>query len=744
MQAQGQPPSFPRQHATTRRFTLGAPRNFSVTADGETVVFLRSKAGDDPTLCLWAFDVATGTERLVADPATFGDDGSDLSAAERARRERARESAEGIVAYSIDRAGKRIAFTVNGGLHVVDPASGHRVVLPTTGSVFDPVIDPTGQRVAYVSESGPADDPAWSPGLWHVAADGSEQPVLAGGDPSPLVSWGRAEFIAAEEMGRSRGVWWSPDGRHLLAERVDEEPVDRWWIADPANPDREPTEVRYPAAGTTNASVTLMLVSIDDAGREPVPVPWATVATEYLADVIWAEGHDPLIVRQSRDQRTVELVEFVGLTDPTPAPAPTPTVRRTITDDTWVELIPGSPRWLGDHLLTVEDTATNRALCLDGRPVTGDDVQVRSIVGLRSGNAGDDVLITASLDDPAEVLTMAVSVDPTSAGAATLLDGTPGVHTLRHGGGTTVTVSANATEPGSRCTVRTSGGDVVGTIENRSATPLVTAAPLFFSAGPRALRSALFLPTGTTVDSALAPASLPILMDPYGGPHAQRVLKNHNSHLVSQWFADQGFAVIVTDGAGTPGRGPRFEREVWGDLAGPVLDDQIAAIDHAVATWPFLDHERVGIRGWSFGGYLAALAVLRRPDRFHAAVAGAPVTTWNLYDTHYTERYLGHPDAHPEHYETSDLLVEVERAEGKPNQPLLLIHGLADDNVVAAHTLRLSSILLAAGRAHTVLPLSGVTHMTPQEVVAENLLLLQKDFLAASLNRNDGADSPGA
>jgi dipeptidyl-peptidase-4 len=223
---------------------------------------------------------------------------------------------------------------------------------------------------------------------------------------------------------------------------------------------------------------------------------------------------------------------------------------------------------------------------------------------------------------------------------------------------------------------------------------------------------------------------LPVLMDPYGGPHVQRVLSARGAYLTSQWFADQGFAVVVADGRGTPGRGPTYERAVFGDLATPALEDQVAALSLAVAAHPELDTSRVGIRGWSFGGYLAALAVLRRPDVFHAAVAGAPVTDWALYDTHYTERYLGDPNTDPGAYQRSSLLADAPAL----RRPLLLIHGLADDNVVAAHTLRLSSALLAAGRQHSVLPLSGVTHMTPQEEVAENLLLLQVDFLRTALS----------
>ena len=208
-------------------------------------------------------------------------------------------------------------------------------------------------------------------------------------------------------------------------------------------------------------------------------------------------------------------------------------------------------------------------------------------------------------------------------------------------------------------------------------------------------------------------------------------MRSHNAFCASQWFADQGFAVVVADGRGTPGRGTDHERAVLRDLAIGVLDDQVAALHAAAERHPELDLNRVAIRGWSFGGYLSALAVMHRPDVFHAAIAGAPVTEWRLYDTCYTERYLGDPGEHPEVYDANSLLPRA----GDLARPLLLIHGLADDNVVAAHTLRLSSALLAAGKPHEVLPLVGVTHMTPQEVVAEHLLLHQLDFLRRSLAR---------
>jgi dipeptidyl-peptidase-4 len=196
------------------------------------------------------------------------------------------------------------------------------------------------------------------------------------------------------------------------------------------------------------------------------------------------------------------------------------------------------------------------------------------------------------------------------------------------------------------------------------------------------------------------------------------------AYCSDQWLANQGFAVVITDNRGTPSRGPEFEYAVHNDLAHLVLGDQISALTELARQFPDLDLSRVGIHGWSFGGYLAALAVLLRPDVFHAAVAGAPVTDWSLYDTAYSERYLGMPEENPHVYSATSLL---NKAEGL-RSPLLIIHGLADDNVLAAHTLQLSSALLEAGKDHSVLPLSGVTHMTPQEVIAENLLLTELRF----------------
>jgi dipeptidyl-peptidase-4 len=350
---------------------------------------------------------------------------------------------------------------------------------------------------------------------------------------------------------------------------------------------------------------------------------------------------------------------------------------------------------------------------VDGKPVTGDGVQIREVLG----TDGDSVFFVASQEPTEEHVWC---YDP-ERGAVAISVG-PGVHTGCAAGGTLVLVSH--TEAGRTITV-SRPGQPQATIVSHQAEPLLIPRITWLTAGPRGIRTALLLPSWHEPGSA----RLPVLMDPYGGPHGQRVLASADAFGTSQWFAEQGFAVVVADGRGTPGRGPQWDRAVAGDLAGPVLQDQVDALAAVAEECADLDLTKVAIRGWSFGGYLSALAVLRRPDVFHAAIAGAPVTDWRLYDTHYTERYLGHPDENAAAYDQSSLLLDAHRL----TRPLLIIHGLADDNVVVAHTLRLSSALLAAGRPHYVLPLSGVTHMAAQEEVAENMLLLQVDFLRTAL-----------
>jgi dipeptidyl-peptidase 4 len=698
--------SFPKQHARTQRFTLGAPRAFSPSPDGERIAFLRSPSGTERTNLLWVLDTTSGESRIAADPrALLAGADEELSPEERARRERSREGSAGIVGYAVDQAVELAAFALSGRLFVAELRAGTTRELPVPGPVVDPRPSPDGRLVAYVAHDA----------LRIVGADGTDDRAVA--EPSGADdSWGLAEFIAAEEMGRTRGFWWSPDGDQLLAAHVDTSPVRRWWIADPAQPSHPPTEVGYPAAGTPNAEVALALIGLDGSRTE---VAWDRERYPYLARVHWSAAGPPLLLAQSRDQRTQVHLSV------DPATGETTTVLSE-TDPVWLELFPGAPAWSSDGaLVRIADRADARVLMVADRALTDARLHVRAVLDVSE----DGILVSASAgagaDDPeiGQAHVYRVGDD-----GLERLSRTPGVHSAVRGGPLTVLSSASMERPGALVRVLRDGKEITQ-IASYAEQPVLTARPTLVDAGERRIPAAVVLPTGYRE----ADGPLPVLMDPYGGPHGQRVVATHNAHLTSQWFADQGFAVIVADGRGTPGRSPAWEKSIAGDFAGATLDDQIDALRALAAAYP-LDLSRVGIRGWSYGGYLAALAVLRRPDVFHAGVAGAPVTDWRLYDTHYTERYLGHPAECGQQYDANSLVTEGGlSAPAEPARPLMIIHGLADDNVVAAHTLRFSSALLAAGRPHEVLPLSGVTHMTPQEQVAENLLLLQVDFLKKSL-----------
>ncbi|MFI5478872.1 prolyl oligopeptidase family serine peptidase [Streptomyces rubiginosohelvolus] len=697
--------SFPRQHARTQRFTLGAPRAFTVSPDETRVIFLRSTSGTDRTTRLWVLDPVTGEERMAADPdVLLGGSAEKLSAQERARRERTREGSSGIVSYAVDAAAELAAFALSGKVYVAELRAGTARALPVPGPVIDPRPSPDGRRIAYVAKGA----------LRVVDATGEGDRALAEPEDSQ-VTYGLAEFIAAEEMHRYRGFWWSPESDRLLVARADESPVQRWYIADPAHPGRKPAEVAYPAAGTPNAEVRLFVM---DLAGDRTEVVWDREAFPYLAQVHWSSAGAPLLLVQARDQRSQRYLAVDPKTGAT-------RVVHVDEDPVWLDLFPGVPAWAPDgRLVRIADEGGARVLAVGDRPLTGSQLHVQAVLDIGES----DILISAVAgEDAVEPEIGQIHVYRVNELGIERISEGVGVHSAVRSGALSVVVSAVPEEPGTAAWVVRDGKRLVR-IASFAQEPVLTARVTLTEGGARRIPCAVLLPS----DYQESDGPLPVLMDPYGGPHGRRVVAAHNPHLTSQWFADQGFAVVVADGRGAPGRSPAWEKAVRDNLV-LTMEDQVEALHGLADRFP-LDLSRVAIRGWSFGGYLAGLAVLRRPDVFHAAVVGAPVTDQRLYDTHYTERYLGDPAKQPEVYAYNSLLTDDGLSEAADEiRPMMIVHGLADDNVVVAHALRLSSALLAAGRPHEVLPLSGVTHMTPQEQVAENLLLLQVDFLKRSL-----------
>ena len=526
-------------------------------------------------------------------------------------------------------------------------------------------------------------------------------------------------------------------------------------------------------------------------------VQWDHETYEYLAAVSWTSGHEPIILVQDRLQQHDQVlaihvgepiatmrdaengftddegdqVETFSIAIPEYAEGERPGSTRVLEEHSnayWLDLIYGTPAFTPNGRLICAmddmDADTNR-LTVDGVPFTPAGLQVREVLNVTD----DDVLCVVQRtpellpDDSLPFLWQSNAADHDARSfdvVSIRYDGTwepltyaPGQWTMsRAGNGCVVTGRDmdDATVQMQHCmniaTTDENGTDVasmvVAPIENHAETPGFTPNVHFTRLGERGLYTAIVLPSAS---SEYAHAdTLPVLMKPYGGPGFQQVVESQSFYWDAQWWADQGYIVVTADGRGTTGRGPKWDRAIYETMKSVTLEDQVDAVralpealatlaaqenkESSEATIPQPDLNRVAMIGWSYGGFLSALAVLEAPETFAAACAGAPPTDWTLYDTHYTERYLG---LDPAVYERNSIISDAPQLD----RPLMLIHGFADDNVTIAHSLRLSQALMAAGRKHTFLPLTGITHMTNDETVAENLLILQRDFLAEALER---------
>ncbi|QMU79712.1 prolyl oligopeptidase family serine peptidase [Streptacidiphilus sp. PB12-B1b] len=788
---------FPGQFARTRRFSSGVPQGFVVSADGERVLFLRSVSGTDARGVLWLYQ--GGRERALAKPA--GGAGVEAYAADREAVVVAYTVGGELWTVRTDGGAARRLPTPGPAADPRPSPDGTLIAYAAGGALRVVRADGTQDR-ALTGPDAEADAPgAKGPGSEGTGAKGpGSERIGSEGE----VTYGLPDYTARASIGRSRGYWWSPGSDALLVTRVDTAGVQRRYIADPVHPDRPPRSVPYPAAGTPNARTSLLLVDVDgrcvpvrlpqsadaepgagegpgtgaergvgaeqsagagrgaDAGQgagaeqgegaEPNPgaelgggagqsagAEHAEVAeqpgagaglggdagqsagdgwrwgqgVEYLVAAEWG-GAGPVVAVQSRDQRTVLVLRA------DPATGEVAAVAR-LSDDAWVDVTPGTPLHTASGVPVLPCVrGDDRGIRVGDRP-TPAGLQVRAVLGA----VGERVMFTASAD-PLQTHVWAYSPE----GGFEQLSAAAGVHTAAAGGDTVVLDSR--TPDGHTVTVLRAGRPA-GSIAVLAERPSVVPRPVHLTLGRRELRSRLHLPSWHRPGSG----PLPVLLSPYAGPAMQLVtLAQGWQPAVCQWFAEQGFAVLVADGRGTPGRGVAWQRAILGDRLRPVLDDQVDALHAAAERHPDLDLGRVAIRGWSFSGYLAAGAVLLRPDVFHAAVAGAAPAERRLYDSYWEERFLGHPDVQPDAYERCSLLPLAHRLA----RPLMLVHGLADDNVYPAHTLRLSAALLAAGRPHTVLPLPGTGHLVAREGVADNLLRLERDFLVQAL----GVELPSA
>jgi dipeptidyl-peptidase-4 len=574
---------FPELSTRTGGFRHGAPHAVTVGADGARVVFLRSAGPHDPAPSLWVRTVATGAERPASPP--------------------------GIAGYATDRLAEVAAYVLHGRLHRADLRTGEVRELDTAEPPREPRPDPTGRHIGYVTATGC---------LRVTGPDGGDE-LLAGEpgggwrDPGG-VTWGLPDAAAAE-FGRTRGWWWSPDGRQILAER---------------------------AAG----SVSLHLLDLDGGW---VDVHWDRETYPYVVDVHWGDVGGPLITVLRRMQQHGLVLSVDPRTGETQ-------VHAELADARWVEPVRGTPRHLPDGRVLVggelaHDGFDARCLFADGSLLTPPGLYVRRVVGVlprsNAPAAGPDLVVEGTDGDPAvqEVFRVRSALGGGSAEARKVTT-VPGWYTAAIGGDVLVV------DDGRECVVWR-GETRVGALESHAAPLPYAPEPALERVTDRRLPAAVLYPRRHLIGR-----ELPVLLALGDGPGHQQVTLQRAGWQERQWWADAGFAVVTVDGRGTPGVAPSFEKVVHRRLADIALADLTDALLALVGKHPDLDLDRIAVRGTGLGGWLAALAVARRPEFFRCAAARGPVVDWERLPRPFAERYLGRAGDSPDVYAHHSLLAE--------------------------------------------------------------------------------------
>lgn len=706
-------PAFLEAYSKTRSYRLGQPVKAEITKDEKSVLFLRA-GPRDPKQSLFEMDLQTGAVRELVRPEAVLAGPETVDPLERARRERLRISSGGLTSYQLAEDGSKVLFSLSGRLFLCARPSGQITELPIgPGGAFDARLSPDGKRVAFVRNHDV-----------YVLTLGNKAPVAVTTGGSEEETHGEAEFIAAEELDRTRGYFWSPDSQSLLFEIADLRKVERLAISDPAQPGKEPDRPRYPRPGKANADVRLGLVSA--AGGAVRAVEWDRARYPYLAVVSWNKAGPPTLYVLDRLQKRGALIALDPKTHKT-------RVLLEEYDEAWLNFDPQLPAWVGNTGSFVWSSERRGAPRLElrnergavVRELTADTLGLRSFVHL-DANAG--VAYVAAGARPEETQLHAVPI--TSPGETRRVAGADaGVLRASFGASSRLFTTHQATLRAMPThAVMATDGSMVRAIPSVAEAPASLPTPEIMTVGPDQLRVSVVKPRNfdPTRNYALLDAA-------YAGPHRQVVIADLTRYLHAAWLADATGAVVVgLDARGTPGRGRAWERAIAGKLGDVPLQGHVDGISTLLKELPSVDPARVGVYGWSFGGYFSALAVLRHPELYRAGMAGAPPADWRDYDTAYTERYLGLPADQATAYDNASLLVQAARAQGEP-RPLLIVHGTADDNVYFFNSLKLVSALDAAGRPYRFMPLSGITHQLADPALHERVWRQAAEFFRTEL-----------
>ncbi|HVI01048.1 MAG TPA: DPP IV N-terminal domain-containing protein [Enhygromyxa sp.] len=734
------------------------PGSIGFSPDGKWLTWLDSP---DDSLSRELFAAAIddagqlGAVRRVVEPPGGGVSEDKLSPEEKLARERQRMLALGVTSYAWARAHDRMLIPLTGEIWLQDGVDAKlRLLVGKTEDprpALDPTLSPDGQQVAFVRGGE----------LWVVPADGSAAPkqVTTGGAELGR-SRGLAEYIAAEEMDRHRGYWWSPDGGQLAFVEVDETHIPAYRIIHQGK-DAVGGEAQedhgYPFAGRDNARVRLGVV---EAKGGPIrwlelTVPeWAKRGGEwcsdpasdfYLARVDWKP--DGSLCAQIQDRRQLELRLVCFAKDASQG--------QTILSERseiWINLhhvfepleldeatAAAHPEQVGAFVWASEKTGFLHLYlhAADGRELaqlTSGEWMVEGVVEI--DEAAQKLWFMATREDPRERHLYEVGFDGQNLRKLTDAEGMHGAAIDRQHR-FFIDSWSNATTPPTIELRSLADGKLLETLHPSEHSPIDARiakleleppelVELSAADGKAKLYGAIYKPDPTLH----GPGPYPTVVSVYGGPHAQRVSDSWGLtvDLRAQYLRDRGYLVFKLDNRGSARRGLAFEGALRHDMGNVEVQDQVAGVEWLVAQG-LSDPKRVAIYGWSYGGYMAAMALARAPETFQVAIAGAPVTHWDGYDTHYTERYMGLPQENPEGYQRSSVMAHVDGMRGK----LLLVHGLIDENVHFRHTARLINALIAAGKDYRLELYPDERH-TPRRL-ADRVYMERRifDFLASNL-----------
>ena len=674
----------------------------AISPDGSRVTFLQGKADDRFQLDLWEYAIAEGERRLLVDSAVVLPGEEVLSDEEKARRERQRIAAfRGIVEYQWAPDGKALLFPLGGELYLYDLGEGVdnpvRKLTSGTGFATDPKVSPRGGYVSFVRDRN----------LWVIdLATGRERALTT--DGSEVIGNGVAEFVADEEMGRHTGYWWAPDDSAIAFARIDESPVPIQRRPEVYADRTEIVEQRYPAAGDPNVRISLHVATLRDGRRTDIDLgPEADI---YLARVNWRGADRLTFQRQSRDQRRLDLVEATLATG-------RQRVLLTETSRTWVPLHDGLRFLADDRFLWLSERSGFEHLYLhdaDGKPLralTSGEWTVEALLGV--DEAAGLAYVAGTRDSPLENHVYAV---PLAGGEPRRLTAQPGMHQAVFSANAAVFVDqwSNPETPPQTELLRADGTKLATLVANDLTDPAHPYAPYLAAHRPVEFGE-LQAASGETLHYSLVkPAGFdpakkyPVVVYVYGGPAAQTVTRawpGRADALFNQYLAQNGYVVFSLDNRGTPRRGAKFGGALYGKQGTVEVEDQKLGVDF-LRRQPWVDGARIGVHGWSNGGYMTLMLLAQASDHYACGVAGAPVTDWALYDTHYTERYMDHPAANPEGYRVASVFTHLDGLRSK----LLLVHGMADDNVLFTNSTKLMSELQKRGTPFELMTYPGAKH----------------------------------